>query len=50
MNKKAIMWDWLVHAVYYLGLILLLAIIVWLLLSGKLNSLLGNLVDKMRFS
>lgn len=49
MNKKAQMWDWLVHALFYLGLIFLLAVIV-LLLSGKLDSVWHGLLEKMRFA
>ncbi len=48
-TKKAQVPEWLVSIIYYLLLLAFLAVLVWLLISGKATRIFNSIIDKVRF-
>ena len=48
--KKGQFESWLVNVLFYLALIIVVAIIVWSLVSGRATGILEGIFDKLRFA
>jgi hypothetical protein len=50
MSKKGdVEFEWIVHVIFYLALLVVVGFIVWALITGKLTSLWQGILSKVRF-